>query len=87
MPDEGGGGGRVDDIISPDFFSSYQAAVDERSHIAIGNIGEPSGLGQGDRIAYCFHIGIIPTAENVARRIYRKATGDRKSASTIQGSI
>lgn len=69
MPDEGGGARRVHDIIAADFFPSYQAAVDERPHIAIGNVGEPSGLGQGDRIAYCFHIGIIPTAENVARSI------------------
>ena len=66
MPDESSGGGRVDDIISADFFPSYQAAIDERPHVAIGNIGEPSGLGQGDRIAYWFHTGIIPTAENVA---------------------
>ena len=69
MPDESGGGGRVYDIIPADFFPSYQAGVDERPHIAIGNIGEPSGLGQGNWVAYCFHVGIIPTAENVARAI------------------
>lgn len=89
MPDESGGGGRVDDIIPPDFFPSHQAGINERPHVAIGNIGEPSGLGQGNWVAYCSHDGIIPTAENVARPILGgvSSAGDKNSAFTIVGSI
>ncbi len=66
MPDESGGARRVDDIIPADFFASYQAGIYKRSHIAVGDVGESSGLGQGDRIAYWFHTGSIPRTENTA---------------------